>query len=201
MNTLIYVDRELLVGIGAMLVGVSQQETTRKGYGASLNWLIQSNVSIDDSLGVTRDIRELLPELLFYRVYPKISKKFDQVETAVKALATPETSELLPGTPVAISGVLSFPEITGVGSYNPFDPPNIPVKTFLIHGERCFVGRLHQSGFVLPAYFVEQAKSQVIFCQDQPVEVIGVLRWSPPYSPGGAKSLNLLLRVVALLLR
>ena len=75
------------------------------------------------------------------------------------------------------------------------------VHDYEFHGETCFTGILEERGFRIPVYFLESAKNQVCFSVNQPVEVTGIVRWSPPYSPGGAHSLSLAVRVAALWLR
>lgn len=200
MHTPVYVDKQLITSIGVQLVGLRIDQSRTKGGGASLNWLIQSNISVSETDGIARDITELLPERVLYMIYPEIKHKFLDVEKAVNTLALTGDNKMLPGEPVSIKGSLSFPDI-GESVFDPFSPPELLVKTFQVHGESCFVGKLEGNGFTLPLYFLEEAKQQVGFCNKMAVEAVGIVRWSPAYSTGGAKSLNLIVRVAALLLR
>lgn len=203
MHTLVYVDRNLAVAMAVKLVGLQHHSSKTEGAGGSFNWLIQAYVSRDDSLGITTDIRELLPEEVIYEIYEAIDDeyKFNRVATCVEKMAESGEKRLLPGRPISVQGVLRFPNLAKVTDYNPFDPPDIQVKTFKFHGEQCFIGEIHGEGFRMPIYFDEAAKAQVAFCDENPVEITGIVRWSPPYSPKGARSLNLVIRAAALWLR
>lgn len=201
MHTLVYVDRELAVAIATKLVGLLLGKEAREGRGISLNWLIQSSISVDETEIITRDLREMLPEDVIYLVYDRITNKFENVPEAIKAFARSGDQRLLPGEVVSVTGQLMFSGLVLPDAFDPFSPPDIQVKTFNFHGEQCFVGRLSQEAFNLPVYFPETAKQQVMFAHSQPVEVTGIVRWSPPYSPGGASSLNLVMRAAALWLR
>ena len=189
MNTVIYVDQDLMTAIAAKRVGLLREDAKGTTGGMSLNWLIQSSVSTDTRQSISRDVRELLPEDVVYMVYDHIEHRFESVRDCINGLADTGPDQLLPGSVISVQGVLSFPD-TAIPAYDPFSPPTIDVRTFSVHGQRCFVGRLSSDGFSLPLYFIESAKDQICFCNNEPVEVIGVARWSPPYRPGGSKSLT-----------
>lgn len=201
MNTTIYVDQKLIIAIAAKLVGVLRQESKGTSGSISLNWLIQSSVSADNGIDISRDVRELLPEDVVHLVYNHIQNKYINVSKCVDAMANVGDDQLFPGSVLSVQGGLSFPDLNNIPQYDPFNPPNINVRTFSVHGESCFAGQLASDGFVLPAYFLESAKDQVAFCSNEPVEILGITRWSPPYRPGGAKSLTKIIRVAAVLLR
>jgi len=200
MNIPIYIDKNLLAAIGVDLIGMMLDQTKAKGGSVGLNWLIQSNISVDTSSTVGRDIRELLPERILYMVYPEVTNRFDTVEKFIERTTSSSPKSLLPGEAVLVKGTLSFPDMPAP-SFDPFSPPDLTVRTFSVHGEKCFVGRLEGNGFKMPVYFLEEAKQQVCFCHQMPVEVLGIVRWSPAYSTGGARSLNYIVRAGALMLR
>lgn len=203
MHTLVYVDKELATAMAVKLVGLQSEETRTRGVGGSFNWIIQANVADESSSSISVDIRELLPEDVMYRVYDALepSYKFDNLSNAITRLSQTGDHALLPGQPISVTGTLSFPSITRTGPYDPFNPPDLTVPTFLVHGERCFAGTLTGDGFHLPVYFPEPAKVQVAFCHEEPVEVTGIVRWSPPYSPKGGRALSLIIRAAAVWLR
>lgn len=202
-HTLVYVDRKLAVAMAVRLIGLQLHRGQRNSAGGAFNWIIQAYVSRDENVGFTTDIRELLPEEVMYEVYEAIDDefKFEDVEKCIEKMAEIGENQLLPGRPISVQGVLKFPDLQELGAYNPFEPPDIEVKTFQFHGEKCFVGQIHGNGFRLPVYFDEASKAQVAFCNENPVEVTGIVRWSPPYSPKGARSLGLVIRTAALWLR
>jgi len=199
MRTLVYVDRQLAIAMAVKLIGLQISEERSTGGGGSFNWLIQAYVSHDASTGITTDIRELLPEEVMYELYDAISDeyKFEKVSDCVTAMAESGDKRLLPGRPISVQGKLMLPDMK-LSRYDPFNPPDIEVKTFNFHGEKCFTGKLHGDDFILPIYFDEGAEAQVAFCHQQPVEVTGIVRWSPSYSPQGSRALNLVIRTAAL---
>lgn len=203
MKTLVYVDSKLAVAMAAKLVGSELQEENNIEVGGAFNWLVQAYVNKGDGTSITREISELLPEEVMYELYAAISDefKFPKISDCINKMADVSTNRLLPGRSISVEGVLSFPDLGELANYNPFDPPDITLKTFKFYGEPCFTGELRAEGFRLPIYFDETAKAHIVYCNDQPVEVTGIVRWSPPYSPKGANSLSLVIRAAALWLR
>lgn len=196
MRTLVYVEKNLVHAIGSLLIGSS--EANKVTGGVSINYLFSTHV--ESSIGSSRELKDLLPEQVFYKLYDKIPHKFENTKEATWALVTHEQHHIMPGTPVSVCGILSFPELAAISDYDPFHPPSIQVDVFNIHGDRCFVGNLEKDGYRLPVYFPDEAKGQVCFLQKEPVEIVGITKWSPGYKAGGGKSLNMLIRVAALLL-
>lgn len=198
MKTLIYVDTELAVAIAAKLVGLQLQESISGGGGGAFNWLIQASISYEEGRSITRDIRELLPEEVMYEVYEHIDDRFVSIQECIRRMADLGGDRLLPGRPISVQGKLSIPDVKSLGDYDPFSPPDIEVRTFQFHGDKCFAGELCAPGYKLPIYFAEESKAQICFCDERPVEVTGIVRWSPPYSTGGAIPLSLIIRASAL---
>lgn len=196
MRTLVYVDKDLVHAIGALLIGSTESRSITGGTG--INYLLSTHV--DSSIGSSREIKDLLPEQIFYKFYDKIPHKFENTKDATWTLLNHEQHQIMPGTPVSVCGLLSFPELISKSDYDPFHPPSISVESFEIHGDKCFVGSLEKDGYRLPIYFPDDAKGQVCFLQKEPVEIVGITKWSPGYKAGGGKSLNMLIRVAALLL-
>lgn len=203
MHTLVYVDRQIAVAMAVKLVGLEQHKQSVNTGAGGFNWLIQANVEHSESTGIMTDIRELLPEEVMYVIYDAIDDeyKYNNVESCVRGMEQRGDCQLLPGRPISVSGLLHFPDLQALDSYDPYNPPDVEMRTFNFHGERCFAGVIHGDGFKLPVYFHESAKEQVAFANDNPIEITGIVRWSPPYSPSGASSLNLVIRVAAVWLR
>jgi hypothetical protein len=202
-NIIVFVDRQLAIAIAAKLVGVVRTQSDTNGIDSGINWLISATYKSEGTVAHESDIRELLPEDLIYLFYPRIQERYDSLEEIIGRLSTGADNSYLPGMVVSIKGRLKFPGIDGatIKASSPFSDVeiNLPVKTF--HGERCVVAKFVSGDYVIPVYFSETSKDQVVFCNNHPVEVTGILRWVPPYSPGGGRSLNLALRCVVLWLR
>jgi hypothetical protein len=203
MNTLVYVDRELAVAMAVQLIGLESQQSRKRGVGGAFNWIVQLNVADETASSVTVDVRELLPEDVMHRTYEALdpSVKFADVGQCVTCLVETGEKAIPPGHPISVAGTLTFPTIDLPAVFDPFDPPDIELRTFLVHGEKCFAGQLEGNGFRLPIYFPEVARMQVPFFHDEPVEITGVVRWSPPYSPKGSRASNRLIRAAAVWLR
>jgi hypothetical protein len=184
------------------LVGLELHRNRTNTTGGGFSWLVQAYVSRDESVGSTTDIREILPEEIMYEVYRAIGDEFKckTLAPCIEKMAATGPDRLLPGHPISVIGVLTFAEL-GTLKYDPFAPPDINMKTFQFHGEECFVGELQGDGYRIPVYFPKESMAQVAFSSGEPVEITGIVRWSPPYSPKGARSLSLAIRVAALWLR
>ncbi|MEO9875145.1 MAG: hypothetical protein ABJM26_20600 [Anderseniella sp.] len=203
MSFLVFVDRPLSISMAVSLVGLEIENTRTSGLQGGLSWLIQTNYSEDQSSSVMRDIREMLPETLAHDIDPKIpdAHRFGSVKDCVESLANTGDGRILPGMPVKLAGVLTFPGFEEIGDYDPLSPPDIELPKFSFHGENCVLGQLEGDGFALPLYFLNDYVEQVAFCHNCPVEVTGIVRWSPGYRTRGARTLNLAIRVASLSLQ
>src|SRR5450759_1978707 len=123
MNTPVYVDKNLVTAIAAQLVGLRLDKSSTTSKGFSLNWLIQSNMAIDETTGVGRDIREYLPEHVLYMIYPELQFKFENVESCIEVLSKGGEDRLLPGMSLAVKGILQFPDVK-ISNFDPFSPPD-----------------------------------------------------------------------------
>jgi hypothetical protein len=181
------------------LIGLQSQKIVQNGASASFNWLIQSQISRNRSESILADIREILPEELAHGLLNAIpeNRKHLTMKAAIAALVETGAERVLPGNPMSVEGVLKIPGLQSLKAFDPFKPPSIELDTFTFHSESCFVGELHGDGYKLPVYFDEASRAQVAYCHENPVELTGILRWCPPYSPRGASYLQLALRVAA----
>jgi hypothetical protein len=202
MNTLVYVDRPLAIAIAAKLVGVLQTQTEGSTKTASFNWLVSAGVGAQNMSAKASDVRELLPEDLVHFLYPHITERHSSIESIIGKLSAGAGDAFPPGTVISVQGKLSFPDLGGLSQgYSPYKHADVEIPQVMFHGESCIVGKLESGAFVVPAFFTESSKYQVVFCNDEPVEVTGVLRWTPPYSPKGSRALNLAIRCAALWLQ
>lgn len=201
-NTLVYVDHNLIVAVAAKLIGVLKTQGQGHKSSAKLNWFVQ--VGHESSVTTTEevDIRQMLPEDIVYLLYPHIQEKHANVEPVLSRFTTGTRDSLIPGNVVSIKGKLIFKDLgTQTETHEPFSNVDINLPSHSYHGEKCIVAELHDGGYRLPVYIPEVAKYQTCFCHNDPVEVTGIVRWHPAYSPGGAGSLNLAIRCAALWLR
>jgi hypothetical protein len=202
-GVLVYVDKPMAVAIAAKLIGVLRTATHNTKNAVSLNWLVGASTEAGDSNSDQTDLREMLPEVLMYMLYQKIPSRGLSLEETVSKFVLGATGSLIPGDVVSTKGKMEFPGLEKVPEFSPEMDSRVelPLKARFFHGEACVLAFLTDGAYRLPVYVPETSKYQLAFCHEQPVEVTGVVRWVPPYSPGGARALGLALRCAAVWLR
>lgn len=197
MNSLIYVDKKLIVPIGAKVIGSSLSIGDKTATSGGFSWFVAASLEMSKEKGVVTNIAELFPEDLFYSVYGKLSNTLLSVRNMCEAISN---GKLKSADVVSAVGTLRIPDIQ-VETYNPFDPPAIELaKTYTIYGEECFSAELISDGYKFPVYFRIESKEIVGYANNKPVEVVGALKWSPGYEVAGFV-MNQILLAAALLLR
>jgi hypothetical protein len=196
-NSLIYVEKKLIVPIGAKLIGSSLTAGKATTGTSGFNWFLAASVQISSERGVETRIAELFPEDVFHYVYGKIQNS----QLTVRKLCEDATSGSLKSADVvSVVGELRIPGVN-IAAYNPFSPPDIKLPaTYRVYGEQCMIAEVHADAYVLPVFFLADAKETVCYANGKPVEVVGVLKWSPSYDVGGF-AVNQILLGAALLLR
>jgi len=196
MNTLVYVEKRLIVPIGAKLIGSSLQAGEGTTGSTGFNWFIAASLQLSKEKGVETRIAELFPEDIFHSVYDKIKHKRLSIPELCEGI---QSRQLRSADVVSLIGKLTIPKVEPI-QYDPFDPPEIKIpKTFRLYGEECFAAQVEAEGFTYPVFFLLDSKEIVCYCNHKPVEVVGVLKWSPAYEVGGF-SINQILLGAALLL-
>lgn len=196
-NSLIYVEKRLIVPIGAKLIGSSLHTESKTSGSGGINWFLEASLKLSKEKGVETRIAELFPEDIFYYVYDKIKHSQLTVRILCQKIAS---SELRSADVVSIIGNLNISDVQ-IADYNPFSPPEIKLsETYKIYGEDCFSAKVEMEGFQFPIFFLVGSKETVCYCNNKPVEVVGVLKWSPSYEIGGF-AMNQILLGAALLLR
>jgi len=197
MNALVYVEKRLIVPIAAKLIGSSLSSGTSSSKSGSFNWFLAASIDFSREKGAETRVAELFPEDIFNYVYEKIERSNLTVQQLCEDISS---SKLTSACVVSLIGTLKIPGVK-IGAYNPFDPPEIEIpKTYNIYGETCFPAEVEKDGFKFPVYFLEESKEIVCYSDDKPVEVVGVLKWSPSYEVGGF-AINQIMLAAALLLR
>ncbi|MCI8915002.1 MAG: hypothetical protein HFF38_13010 [Lawsonibacter sp.] len=194
-NSLVYVDKNLVVPLAAKLLGSTISISKGSSAEGGFDWFFQSRAGIEYNKEIQTNIVDFFAEDIFAMAYDKIENRQLHVKEFCKnvQLMKYSLSDI-----VSIEGILQVPNVS-IGKYNPFDPPKIDIpKTFKINDINCYSGRLSKDGFTVPIYFPINSKELVCYCIDQPVEIVGVLKWSPPYDVN-TYSMNQIVLAVALL--
>lgn len=196
MNTLIYVDKDLIIPIGTKLIGSSLSKGGNSADSAGFNWFFNASHKIGQEENVETRIAELFPEDLFNYVYSEIEHRELDVQECCRKITY---HDLKSADVISVNGTLKISGIT-TPIYDPLSPPEIKIeKTYNIYGTQCFVATLNQNDFILPVYFPIQSKEVVCYASQKPVEVVGILKWAPTYEVNG-QGINLLLLGAAVLL-
>ncbi|MBT2229418.1 hypothetical protein [Nonomuraea sp. NEAU-A123] len=196
-NTLVYVERELILPVAVKLVGSSLATKNSENLAGGINWLVTTRFGLGSENSAETRLADLFPEDIFSFAYPKIRDKDLRVRGFAK-----EVSErrVAPPDVVSVNGVLRLPEL-GTKARDPFSPDAVEVQhTHKIYGFNCFTGILEDDGFRIPLYFLLDSARIVSYAHEKPVEVVGVAKWSPTYEVAG-HAVNCSLLVAALLLR
>lgn len=197
MNSLIYVEKDLIVPIGAKLIGSSlHSEASSKGR-TGFNWFLEASLEMSKEKGVETRMAELFPEDIFHYVYEKIEHNNMSISELCEHISS---AKIRSADVVSLQGRLNIPGVQ-VGQYDPFNPPEINVPaTYKVYGKECFLAEIEADHFRFPVYFLVDSKEIVCYSNNKPVEVVGVLKWSPSYEVGGF-AVNQILLGAALLLR
>ena len=196
-NTLIYVEKQLILPIGVKLVGSSLAARSSEQFSGGFSWFLAAKLGYGAETGADMYLADLFPEDIFSFAYAEIANKNLLVREYAEAVSA---RRIAPPDVVTIDGTLRFPEITPQ-VYDPFRPPHIEIPDqYSVYGYQCFTGVLERDGFEVPVYFLVESAELVFYAHNKPVEVVGVVKWSPSYEVAG-HALNGIVLVAALLLR
>ena len=196
-NSLVYVDKLLVVPMAAKIVGSSITVGKKGSVGAGFDWFASAKVGFEYNQDIQANIVDFFAEDIFQMAYKKMQEKNLSVK---QFCANVQGSKYALSDIASINGMLDVPGVS-VGRYDPYDPPEIVLpKTYKVNGMDCFAGRISADGFVLPVYFPVTSKEVVCYCIGKAVEIVGVMKWSPAYEVS-AYALNQTILTVALLLQ
>ncbi len=196
-NTLIYVEKQLILPIGVKLVGSSLAARSSEQYSGGFSWFLAAKLGYAAETGADMYLADLFPEDIFFFAYTEIASRNLSVREFAQAVGV---RRIKPPDVVTIDGTLRFPDITPQ-AYDPFRPPKVEIPNqYRVYGYQCFTGVLERDGFEVPIYFLVESAELVFYAHNKPVEVVGVVKWSPSYEVAG-HALNGIVLVAALLLR
>jgi hypothetical protein len=195
-NTLIYVEKELILPVAARLVGTSVSTSSSEDFSGGLDWVVAASAGYSSERSAETDVAKLFPEDVFHYAYPRIERTRISVRDYCAAI---NDRTIRPPDVLSVTGRL---EIGGLSeaTYDPFDPPRVDLPNqYRVYGYRTFSAALEAEGFTIPIHFLADSAELVFYANYKPVEVVGVVKWSPSYETGGY-TLNGILLCAALLL-
>lgn len=196
-NTLIYTEKDLILPIAVKLVGSSTSNRSAESASGGFNWVLAAKLGYTAETGSETRLADLFPEDIFGVSYSEIKERNLTVRDFAMAASA---RRVTPPDVITINGTLTFPDIPP-HSYDPFQPPQIEIeRTYKLYGYTCFTGVLERDGFRIPIYFLTGSAEIVYYAHDKPVEVVGVVKWSPTYEVAG-HALNCIVLAAALLLQ
>lgn len=199
-SSLIYVNKEKVVGVAVPFIGSEVKVIKQTSASGGFSWLLQGEVSRAKQEGMTTQIHDLLPETIVNKLLACFPKElmFESVDSCTKALKEWEKQDNI-GKPIFVSGILRIPNLNISSQYDPLNPPDLSsIKSILYNGEESVICEIVGDGVHLPLYLNKDALTMVGYCNNQVVDVIGVLRFSPWYDAGKNRTINLILNGIVI---
>ena len=182
-QVLVYVDHDLTCQVATGLIG-SEVALRRQGSSrVGVNFKVLLEREVGEERATTTRIERLLPEVLVKAVHDALPAKARVLDDVRDRLVAGASDGFRPGTPLLVEqATLEFPS-NG--------------QSAVLAGEVCGKGRLLSGRYAMDVYLRDGHVAAVTDLQNQPVQVMGVLRWTPPYAIPGSTNINLALRLAA----
>jgi len=184
---LVYTDEPLVRQIATGLIGSEVQIGEGQSSQSGINFKVLLTRTKSAHHNTTTKIADLLPEMISEAIHNAISEKIIDLNDARIKLVAGGPAAFAPGTPVLITNC----QLSGESI----------VTDAVLGTEECASYCLRINEFYLRAYIPKKAQGFFMNFLNQPVEVAGILRYTPPYNVPGALSLSLGLRICSLWLR
>lgn len=188
-GVLVYVDQELSLQMAAGVMGSEVQVATSQSDTAGINFKVVFSSRSGVETSVTTKVADLLPEALARGVRAKVNTKIDSLELVRSRMLTGTADSFQPGAAVEIRDVILRGSV------------DQPGESALAGGEVCAAARIESAPYFCKAFLKAEHGSLVDEIADQPIDVLGVLRWTRAYEVPGGVAQNLGLRVAAVWLR
>lgn len=186
-KVLVYVDSLLARQVASGVIGSEVSLTEKDSRTAGINFKVLLSRSSGEERSTTTKVSELLPEVVAEAIHEAVNSRIDSLDNARERLIAGSMNAFRPGNPVIVGN--AFLSMEG------------HIANAQLSGESCSLYRLKIGDFFIQSYFPIEAISVCASLMSQPVEILGLLRYTPSYSVPGAMSLNLGLRVCAVWLR
>lgn len=200
-KSLVYVDKDRIIGVAVPFIGSEFHITKQTEASGGFSWLLQGEVSKTRQEGIYTRIQDLLPQTIVNKLIEQFPKEltFTDVDECTKKLKEWENEDNI-GKSIIVKGIFSVTGITTPALYDPFNPQDFSsIKTVSYNGEECIIGQLSGDGVRLPVYMSKNSLNQgVAYCNNQYVEILGVLGFSPWYDVGKNRTINTVLSGIAL---
>jgi hypothetical protein len=186
-RVLTYVDAPVARQIATSLVGSEVQLSENKNATVGINFKVLLTHASGATRTTTTKVSDLLPEVVADAIYEATQHRLTDLADSRNKLIAGNAGAFSPGTPILLQNGILLSEGRDMGA--------------VLSEEECMGFRVGIGSFFVNAYCPRSAAPIVESLVNQPIEAMGVLRYTPPYSAGGALSLTLGLRVCAIWLR
>lgn len=185
-----YIDHALALQLATGLIGSEVALSKSSQTTAGLNFKVIFSAAAGTQQSTTTRLEHLLPEVLIDAVRQVVPNQVDTLDDIRSRLQPGNADHLSPGSPL----LLRRAQLRRLSD----DATDIePV----LAGELCDVALLTSGDFQIRAYMNQSHAGALARSFDKPIEALGVLRYAPPYTDGGASAVNLGLRIVAVWLK
>ncbi|MCD4655547.1 hypothetical protein K8T06_16625 [bacterium] len=188
-GVLVYYDHELCVQLATSLIGSEVSLTHKAGDRFGFNFKVLVERERSSSISTTTNVQSILPEVLIEAIYDAVPHKLDSLKQDKNRFVASTTTAFSPGTIIILNSIKLIHQ------------PSESGKQIFLSGEKCDSFRIKDDDYFLQAFVQQGHGSLVTEHYNQPMDVLGVLRWRSPYSVPGCTAFNLGLRVGALWLR
>lgn len=187
---LAYVDHPLALQIATGLIGseVGLSKSTQSTAGVNFKVIFSATEMAQHS--TTTRLEHLLPEVLVDALVDAVPNTFDLLDDVRDRLHAGHSEHLMPGSSLHLRRAQLFAV-----------PDDAEGVEKVLAGEECEVALLRSGDFEIRAFMNLAHAGAVSRLYSKPLEVLGVLRYTPSYGDGGASAVNLGLRVAALWLK
>lgn len=184
-----FVDRPVAIQLATGLIGsevsVARQETTTAG----INFKVMFTGSHAAGTTSSTKVESLLPEVLVDALRRSVPARASTLDDIRSRLLPGSETVLAPGTAVLLERATLSP------------PPDSDQTELTLMGEQCSFALLRSGDFDMRCFYSPEHESGIRPLFGQPLEILGILRFTQPYPAAGAVALNLGLRVVAAWMR
>lgn len=190
-NVLAYVDGQLLIHVATGLIGSEIQMKRESSSTMGFNFkVLVSRAETEGHVSTTR-VDMLLPELLADAVKDAVphGNRVSTLANIRERLVAGSTHGLKPGALLLVEQAKLEPS------------PEASPAGDLLSGERCQMMHLRSGDFFLRAFVAHDHAMLLTHLSAQPIEALGVLKWTTPYEAPGSMYPNLGFRVCCAWLR
>ena len=183
---LAYVDQQLAYQMATGIIGSEVSLKKQRGTAAGINFKVIFTANSGIETSSTTKIEHLLPEVLMEALHEAVPNRATTLDSVRQRLLPGSNESFRPGTPLLLRNALIQ------------DPPPHEEEDLVLAGEKCELFTINSGSFSIRGFTNSSHASAVRQLIGAPAEVLGLLRYTPPYRVPGAVALNLGMRILGI---